>query len=190
MNTAITPATVPAPLTVPLLGSPPAVAPTAFVAPTAVLAGGVHVGDRASVWFHTVLRADGDEIHIGPESNVQDGTVVHADPGFPVRLGARVSVGHNAVLHGCRIEDDVLVGMGAVLQNGTHAGPWSIVAAGTVVPPDRRVPPNTLVAGPHAAVVRELTDEDKALITAATHTYLGLLRLYRTTDGADPAPLA
>ncbi|GAA0396593.1 gamma carbonic anhydrase family protein [Streptomyces luteireticuli] len=185
MNTALTPG----PLTVPLLGSPPDIAPTAFVAPTAVLAGSVRIGDRASVWYHTVLRADGDEIHLGPESNLQDGTVVHADPGYPVRVGARVSVGHNAVLHGCRLEDDVLVGMGAVLQNGVRVGPWSIVAAGTVVPPDRRIPPNTLVAGPHAAVVRELTDEDRALIVAATRTYLGLLRLYRNADGADQVPV-
>ncbi|MBH1935806.1 gamma carbonic anhydrase family protein [Streptomyces sp. AV19] len=176
-------------LTVPLLGTPPDIAATAFVAPTAVLAGTVRVGDRASVWYHTVLRADGDEIHIGPESNIQDGTVVHADPGYPVRLGTRVSVGHNATLHGCHLEDDVLVGMGAVVQNGARVGPWSIVAAGTVVPPDRRVPPNTLVAGPHAAVVRELTDEDKTLIVTATRTYLGLLRLYRTAGGTEPVPL-
>ncbi|MEV4442047.1 gamma carbonic anhydrase family protein [Streptomyces sp. NPDC049577] len=170
-------------LAVPVLGRSPAADPSAFVAPTAVLVGSVRLAARASVWYHAVLRADGDDIVLGEESNVQDGAVLHADPGFPVRVGARVSIGHNATLHGCRLADDVLVGMGAVVLNGASVGPYSIVAAGTVVPQGRHVPPHSLVAGPHASVVREVTEEDKALIAAHSRNYLGLLRLYRAAGG-------
>ncbi len=191
-GSAATMTTAPAPsqaLTVAVLGRAPVVDPSAFVAPTAVLVGAVRLGVRAGVWYHAVLRADGDEISVGAESNVQDGAVVHADPGFPVRIGARVSVGHNATLHGCEIEDDVLVGMGAVVLNGARIGAHSIVAAGTVVPMDRRIPPGTLVAGPHAQVVRAVTDDDRALVEAHARNYLALTRLYRPPTGTGTGPV-
>ncbi|MEV5505526.1 gamma carbonic anhydrase family protein [Streptomyces orinoci] len=172
---------LPGVLTVPVLGRGPLPDPSAFVAPTAVLVGPVVLAARSSVWYHAVLRADGDEIRLGESSNVQDGVVVHSDPGFAVRIGARVSVGHQATLHGCVVEDDVLVGLGARVLNGARIGALSIVAAGTVVPEGREVPPRSLVAGPHGAVVRQVTEEDIALIDTHAQNYLGLAGLHRSS---------
>ncbi|MEU8031284.1 gamma carbonic anhydrase family protein [Streptomyces sp. NPDC049099] len=166
----------------PMLGCTPTVEPSAYVAPTAVLIGPVRLGPGSGVWFHAVLRADGDEITVGADSNIQDGTVVHTDPGFPVRLGDRVSVGHNAVLHGCEVGDDVLIGMHATVLNGARIGPHSIIAAGAVVPEGRRIPARSLVAGPHGAVVRAVDGEDIALIRAHTENYQALTRLYHRPD--------
>ena len=108
----------------------PQVHADAWVAPTVVLAGRVTIAERASVWYSSVLRADMDSITVGPGSNVQDGSVLHADPGFPLSIGSGVSVGHRAVLHGCTVGDDVLVGMGAVVLNGARIGAGSLIAAG------------------------------------------------------------
>lgn len=128
-------------------GHEPVIAPTAFVAPTSVVVGEVGLAAGSSVWYHTVLRADGGPIVIGADSNIQDNCTVHVDPGSPVTIGERVSVGHNAVLHGCTVEDDVLVGMGATVLNGAHIGAGSLVAAQALVPQGMRVPPGSLVAG-------------------------------------------
>ncbi|WKK23942.1 gamma carbonic anhydrase family protein [Streptomyces olivoreticuli] len=162
-----------------LAGRTPQIDPAAFVAPTAALLGAVRIGPRASVWYHAVLRADCDSIDIGEESNIQDGAVLHPDPGFPVRLGARVTVGHNATLHGCHVEDDVLIGMGAVVLNGSRIGSGSILAAGTVVPENRHIPARSVVAGPAATLVRTSTRADLDLITAHTHAYRALTGLHR-----------
>jgi carbonic anhydrase/acetyltransferase-like protein (isoleucine patch superfamily) len=141
-------------------GSEPKVADDAWVAPNATLVGSVTLGPEASVWFGAVLRGDGDSIEIGAGSNVQDGCVLHADPGFPVRVGAGVSIGHNAVVHGCAVEDDVLVGMGAVVMNGARVGRGSLVAAGAVVLEGTDIPPGSLVAGVPGKVRRELSDDE------------------------------
>src|ERR687893_1272122 len=125
----------------------PVVAASAWLAPGATLIGDVHLHDDASIWYSTVLRADGDRIDIGSGSNIQDGSVVHADPGFPVTIGAGVSVGHRAVLHGCTIGDDVLVGMGAVVLNGARVGAGTLIAAGAVILEGAEIPPGSLVAG-------------------------------------------
>ena len=119
----------------------PALDPTAYLAPTCVVVGRVTLAAHASVWYGAVLRGDADAITVGPESNIQDNCSVHTDPGFPLTVGARVSVGHNAVLHGCVIEDDVLVGMGATVLNGAHIGAGSLIAAQALVPQGMRVPP-------------------------------------------------
>ena len=153
-------------------GRHPEIDPEAFVAPGAVVLGGVRLAERSSVWYHTVLRADAEEIEIGPESNIQDNCTVHADPGFRCTVGARVSVGHNAVLHGCTVEDDVLIGMGATVLNGAVIGTGSLVAAGAVVPQGARIPPGSLVAGVPAKVRRELTEEDLAGIKLNAQGYL------------------
>jgi carbonic anhydrase/acetyltransferase-like protein (isoleucine patch superfamily) len=128
-------------------GLTPQVDPSAFVAEGAVLAGDVRLGARASVWFGCVLRSEFEAITIGAETNVQDLTVVHTDIGSPVVLGDRVSVGHRAVLHGCTVEDDVLVGMGAVVLNGAVIGKGSLVGAGAVVTQGMQVPPGSMVLG-------------------------------------------
>ena len=128
--------------------------PTAFIAPTAAVMGDVTLGPRASVWFHAVLRGDMAPIVVGEATNLQDGTIVHVDEGKPALIGARVGVGHRAIIHGCTVEDDCLIGMGSVLLNGVRIGKGSVVAAGAVVPEGMRVPPGSLVMGVPARVAR------------------------------------
>ncbi|MFG2825740.1 gamma carbonic anhydrase family protein [Kitasatospora sp. NPDC048365] len=153
-------------------GLEPEIDPSAFVAPTAVVIGAVRLGPRASVWYQAVLRGDAEAIAIGADSNVQDNCTVHADPGFPVRVGDRVTVGHNAVLHGCTVEDDVLVGMGARVLNGARVGTGSLIAAGTVVPQGADIPAGSLVAGVPGKVKRPLTAEEQAAIKLNADGYL------------------
>jgi carbonic anhydrase/acetyltransferase-like protein (isoleucine patch superfamily) len=165
----------------------PDVAPDAWVAPGAVLVGDVRLGARASVWYGCVLRADGSGIEIGARSNLQDGTVAHADEHGGVRLGSDVSVGHRAVLHGCTVEDGSLVGMGAVLLTGSRVGAESLVAAGAVVREGMDIPPRSLVAGVPAVVRRPLTPEELERVRLNSVTYLDLTELHReaTTDHGD-----
>ena len=153
----------------------PHIDPTAFVAPTAAVLGDVTIGPDASVWFHCVLRGDANAIRIGARSNVQDGTVMHGDRvvgDHPVILGEDVTIGHNAVIHGCTIGDRVLVGMGAIILNGAVIGADSIVAAGALVREGTEVPPRSLVAGIPAKVRREITDEDVERIRHTSGAYL------------------
>ncbi|MFF1878318.1 gamma carbonic anhydrase family protein [Leifsonia sp. NPDC058230] len=153
-------------------GTAPTVAPTAWVAPGAVVVGRVHLLDRVSVWYNAVLRAEASDIVIGERSNIQDNVSCHVDRGFPLTLGADVSVGHNAVLHGCTIEDGVLVGMHATVLNGAIVGAGSLLAAGTVVLEGAVIPPGSLVAGVPGKVRRELTAEERAGIRANAAGYL------------------
>ncbi|MEV8566470.1 gamma carbonic anhydrase family protein [Streptomyces sp. NPDC051322] len=164
-------------------GRRPRIDPAAFAAPTSVVLGDVTLAAGSSVWYHTVLRADCGPIVIGAETNIQDNSTVHVDPGFPVTIGERVSVGHNAVLHGCTVEDDVLVGMGATVLNGAHIGAGSLVAAQALVPQGMRVPPGSLVAGVPAKVRRELTDEEREGIKLNAAVYLDLVKAHREADG-------
>ncbi|MER7111998.1 gamma carbonic anhydrase family protein [Streptomyces sp. NPDC000229] len=159
-------------------GKEPDVHPDAFAAPTSVVVGEVTMAAGSSVWYHAVLRADCGPIVLGADSNVQDNCTVHVDPGFPVTVGERVSVGHNAVLHGCTVEDDVLVGMGATVLNGAHIGAGSLIAAQALVPQGMRVPPGSLVAGVPAKVKRELTDEEREGIKLNAAMYLELARAH------------
>jgi carbonic anhydrase/acetyltransferase-like protein (isoleucine patch superfamily) len=133
-------------------GRAPRVAARAFLAETAVLAGDVSVADGASVWFGCVLRSEREPAEIGADTNIQDLTVVHTDPGHPISIGARVTVGHRAVLHGCTVEDDVLIGMGAVVMNGAVIGRGAVVAAGAVVTQGTLVPRMTMAMGVPARV--------------------------------------
>jgi carbonic anhydrase/acetyltransferase-like protein (isoleucine patch superfamily) len=159
-------------------GALPDIHETAWVAPGATLVGAVRLAAGSSVWFGAVLRADGDSIEIGPGSNIQDGSVLHTDPGFPIVLGADVTVGHRAVLHGCTVHGPVLVGMGAVVLNGATVGPDSLLAAGTVVLENARIPPRSLVAGIPGKVRRELgRDEVRRVRDNAVH-YTELVRRY------------
>ncbi|MER7818475.1 gamma carbonic anhydrase family protein [Streptomyces sp. NPDC096153] len=165
-------------------GKEPKISSEAFTAPTSVVIGEVTMAAGASVWYHTVLRADCGPIVLGADSNIQDNCTVHVDPGFPVTVGERVSVGHNAVLHGCTVEDDVLVGMGATVLNGAHIGAGSLVAAQALVPQGMRVPPGSLVAGVPAKVKRELTDEEREGIKLNAAMYLELVKSHRAAvDG-------
>ncbi|MEZ3161351.1 gamma carbonic anhydrase family protein [Microbacterium sp. BWT-B31] len=144
-----------------LPGAVPALHETSFVAAGARVIGAVTLGEGASVWYNAVLRADGDTITVGAGSNLQDNVSVHVDRGAPVVIGENVSVGHNAVVHGCTIEDGSLIGMGAVVLNRARIGAGSLVAGGALVLEGTEVPPGSLVAGVPAKVRRELTEEEK-----------------------------
>jgi carbonic anhydrase/acetyltransferase-like protein (isoleucine patch superfamily) len=143
----------------------------AFVAPTAVIVGAVTMGPRSSIWYGAVARADAETIEIGEGSNVQDGCTLHSDPGFPLILGRDVTVGHNVVLHGAQVDDEVLVGMGSVVMNGARIGTGSIVAAGAVVTPGTQVPPRSVVGGIPAKVLRPATDDDLTHIRGNAASY-------------------
>lgn len=158
--------------------------PTAFVAPDARLVGDVRIGARASVWYTAVLRGDGEPIVVGDESNVQDGCVLHTDPGFPLTIGRGVSVGHRAVLHGCTVEDDVLVGMGAIVMSGAVLGSGTIVGAGAVIAAGVHVPPGSMVLGLPAKVRRETTEEERGLIGLNAAVYVEKAEQFRAFHGA------
>ncbi|MFD7495326.1 gamma carbonic anhydrase family protein [Streptomyces sp. NPDC059832] len=160
-------------------GKEPDIDADAFTAPTSVVIGEITMAAGSSVWYHAVLRADCGPIVIGSDSNIQDNCSVHVDPGFPVTVGERVSVGHNAVLHGCTIEDDVLVGMGSTILNGAHIGAGSLIAAQALVPQGMRVPPGSLVAGVPAKVKRQLTEEELEGIKFNAVGYVELAKAHR-----------
>lgn len=130
-----------------------------YVADSAEVIGRVTLRSRASVWYQAVLRGDADHLDVGEESNVQDGAVLHADPGFPLRVGRGVTVGHQAMLHGCTVGDGSLIGIQAVILNGAVIGEGCLVAAGAVVKEGASFPPNSLIVGAPARVVRELSPE-------------------------------
>jgi carbonic anhydrase/acetyltransferase-like protein (isoleucine patch superfamily) len=166
----------------------PEIDPAAWVAPGAVVIGAARLRAGSSVWFGSVVRADGDRIEFGEGSNLQDGCVMHTDPGFPIVVGAGVSVGHRAVLHGCTVGDDSLVGMGAVVLNGARVGPRCLVAAGALVLEGVEIPEQSLVAGSPARVRRPLTDEEVARLRTNAETYERLARLH--AESARPVPPA
>ncbi|MCU1438109.1 MAG: gamma carbonic anhydrase family protein [Naasia sp.] len=169
-------------LLIPFDGTEPEVAPDAFVATNATLIGRVTLAARSSVFFGAVLRADRDTIELGVGSNLQDNVVVHCDPGLPVRIGSGVSVGHGAVVHGCTIEEDCLIGMGATVLNRAVIGAGSLVAAGAVVLEGTVVPPGSLVAGVPAKVRRELTEEERTGLRQNAAVYVELSRSYLTAE--------
>jgi carbonic anhydrase/acetyltransferase-like protein (isoleucine patch superfamily) len=159
--------------------------PTAFVAPGAWVLGDVTLGPRASVWYGAVLRGDMARIVVGADTNLQDGVVVHVDDGLPASIGARVGVGHRAVIHGCRVEDDCLIGMGSVVLNGAVIGAGSVVAAGAVVREGMVVPAGSLVMGVPARVVRPVDAGLRARTRGTVEHYLALAARHRA--GAFPA---
>jgi carbonic anhydrase/acetyltransferase-like protein (isoleucine patch superfamily) len=166
---------------IPLRDTAPRVHETAWIAPGAVLAGDVEIGEQASVFYTAVVRADLGPIRLGARSNVQDGCVLHTDPGLELIIGSGVSVGHRAVLHGCRIEDDVLIGMGAIVMNGAVIGSGSIVAAGALVPEGVVVPPRSMVVGAPGRVRRETTEHELALIALGAGSYVDLAKVHGQT---------
>lgn len=153
-----------------------------FVHSLAAVLGDVTLGDRASVWPFAVLRGDSDRIVVGPESNVQDGAVLHADPGAPCTLGARVTVGHRAIVHGATIEDDCLIGMGSIVLNHAVIGRGSLVGAGAVVPEGMKVPPGSIVLGIPARVVKPVDDATRARISHGAQAYVELAERHARGD--------
>ena len=152
----------------------------AWAAPSADLIGDVQLGARASVWFGSVIRADNTPILIGEESNIQDGAIGHSDPGFPLIIGARVTVGHQAILHGCTVSDDCLIGMGAKLLNGAILEPECLVGAGALITEGKRFPAGSLIVGSPARVIRPLTDAEKASLRVSAAHYAEKAAHYAT----------
>lgn len=149
----------------------PTLAEGAWAAPSADLIGDVRLGSLASVWFGAVVRADNTPILIGEESNLQDGAIGHSDPGAPLTIGARVTIGHQAIVHGCTIADDCLIGMGARILNGAVLGPDCLVGAGALVTEGKRFEGGSLIVGVPARVVRPLTEAEKGAIRVSAAHY-------------------
>lgn len=152
-------------------GKAPQLKEGAWAAPSADLIGDVRLAERASVWFGAVIRADNTPIQIGADSNVQDGAIGHSDPGFPLSIGARVTVGHQAILHGCTVEDEALIGMGARILNGAIIPAQCIVGAGALVTEGKTFEPRTLIVGSPARAVRTLSDEQVAMLRMSALHY-------------------
>src|SRR5271155_2945768 len=163
----------------PYQGILPTVPASCYVDQSAQLIGDVQLGERSSVWMNAVVRGDVNSIRIGANSNVQDCAVLHGMRHvYPVHVGDWVTIGHNATVHGCVVEDACLIGMGAVILNGAHIGEGSIIAAGALIPEKTIIPPNSLVAGVPGKVRRTLGDEDRKLILKYAQNYLDYTAIY------------
>ncbi len=164
--------------------------PTAFIAPGATVLGDVTLGQDSSIWYHAVIRADMAPITIGDETNIQDLCVVHVDKDVPCTIGRRVGVGHRAILHGCTVEDECLIGMGSILLNGVRVGTGSLVGAGAVLPEGMEVPPSSLVLGIPARVVRSVDAELRGRIQSNWRDYVALARRHRAGQVSRHVPHA
>lgn len=160
------------------LGSKPVIAPSAFVAAGATVIGAVALGEQASVWFNSTVRADINSISIGAHSNVQDGAVIHVADAYATRIGEYVTIGHNAIVHACTVDNEVLVGMGAIVMDGAEIGARSILGAGALVTGGKKIPPGSLVLGSPATVVRVLTLDEQKSVRVWAERYVTLARVY------------
>lgn len=165
----------------------PAVHPEAFIAPGATVVGEVTLGRESSVWYGCVLRGDVAAIELGEASNLQDLTVVHVDAGEPARIGPRVGVGHHCLLHGCTIEEECLIGMGAIVLSGAVIERGSVIAAGALVTEGMRVPAGSLAMGMPARIVRPVDDALRKRIEHTWRNYVRLAREHRAGRYAPPA---
>ena len=156
---------------------------TAYVAPNATILGQVEVREEASIWFGCVLRGDNDPITVGPRSNVQDLSMIHTDEGIPCGIGAGVTVGHRAVIHGATIADGALIGIGAIVLNGARVGEQAVVGAGAVVTEGQEIPPRCLALGVPAKVVRELTEEELGRLKHAADHYVDRAKAFGARGG-------
>lgn len=151
-----------------------------WIAPDATVVGNVHIGRDVGIWFGAVIRGDGEPIVIGEGSNVQEHTVMHTDAGFPLTIGSGCTIGHRAMLHGCTIGDNSLVGMGAIVLNGARIGKNSLVGAGALVTEGKEFPDNSLIMGAPAKVARTLSDDAIAGLHASAAHYVANARRFRT----------
>ena len=159
-------------------GNKPVIAKDAYISPRASVSGQATIGARSSVWEHATVRADYNTITIGTDTSIQDNCTVHCDVRFPTKIGNRVTVGHNSVIHGCTIDDNVLVGIGAVILNGVHIGHHCIIGAGSVIPPGKKIPPESLVIGVPGKVARAVTADDLMELGANWKIYVELGQRY------------
>ena len=151
---------------------------TVFIADGAKVIGNVEIGKNSSVWFNAVIRADSDKVSIGENSNVQDNAVIHTSEGFGVQIGDNVTIGHGAIVHGCTVENNVMIGMGAIVLNGAVIGENSIIGAGTLVTQGKIIPAGSLAFGNPVKVVRELTDDEIKSITDNANSYIKEAQIY------------
>jgi carbonic anhydrase/acetyltransferase-like protein (isoleucine patch superfamily) len=158
--------------------------PDVFVARGAILLGDVEIGPGSSVWYQAVVRGDAERIRVGASTNIQDLSLLHADPGLPCLVGDRVTVGHRVILHGCSIEDDCLIGMGAIILNGAVVGAGSVVAAGALVREGQVIPPGSLAVGMPARVLRTVDEALAGRIDQSWRHYVAMARRHR--EGAFP----
>ena len=165
-------AAMPEPLIVTISGHAPQLHSQSWVAPNASLIGQVSLAAQASVWYSATLRAEVEPIEIGYGSNIQDGVTIHVDAGFPARVGSGVSVGHNAVLHGCTVEDDALIGMGSIVMNGAHIRRGSVVGAGSIITEGKDFPEYSLIIGAPARMVRTLDPAQVEKMGIAARAYV------------------
>jgi carbonic anhydrase/acetyltransferase-like protein (isoleucine patch superfamily) len=150
----------------------PRIAASAYIDPSAQVIGDVEIGERSSIWPGAVVRGDVSPIRIGAESSIQDNCVVHVDEGEPTTVGDRVTVGHSAVLHGCTVEEDSLIGIGAIVLNGARVGRGSVVGAGSLVPEGTEIPAGSLVLGVPGKVRRPVSDQERARFQANCANYV------------------
>lgn len=150
-----------------------------YLAPSATIIGSVTLEHQASIWFNAVVRGDDEQITIGERSNVQDGSVLHADPGHPLILESDVTVGHMVMLHGCVVGAGTLIGMGAIILNGAKIGAGSLVGAGALVSEGKEIPPGVLVVGSPAKIVRELSKEESMRLANIAEIYVRRAKRYR-----------
>ena len=160
-------------------GMTPQLDPGCFVHDAAEVLGMVRLGDGASVWPGAVIRADTERVEIGARSNVQDGVVIHADPGFPCIVGREVTIGHNACLHGCAVEDGALIGIGAIVLNGARVGAGAIIGAGALVPEGVEIPAASLALGAPARVRREVDERERGRLRAQAGRYVDMIAIHR-----------
>ncbi|WP_306257600.1 gamma carbonic anhydrase family protein [Pararhizobium sp. IMCC21322] len=142
-----------------------------WIAPDSHIIGNVKLGPKVGIWFGAVLRGDNELIIIGEGTNIQEHTMVHTDPGFPATIGKNCTIGHRAIIHGCTIDDNSLIGMGAIVLNGAHIGKNCLIGAGALIPEGKNIPDNSLVVGMPGKVIRTLTDDDASKLTASALNY-------------------
>jgi carbonic anhydrase/acetyltransferase-like protein (isoleucine patch superfamily) len=163
----------------PFCGKVPKVAASAYIDPSAQVIGDITIGERSSIWPNVSARGDVSSITIGDESNVQDNSVLHCDEGFPLIIGDRVTVGHMAMLHGCTIEEDSLIGIGAIVLNGAKIGKGSVIAASALIPEGMQIPPYSMVMGVPGKVRREITEDERERFKLNCKHYVELAEQYR-----------
>ena len=169
----------------PYRGLSPVIAAGCYIDPSAQLIGDVHLGPQSSLWMNAVVRGDTNRIRIGARTNIQDCAVLHGQRNlYSVHIGDGCTIGHNATVHGCTLEDNVLIGIGATVLNGAHIGANSIIAAGALIPERSQIPRNSLVTGIPGKVLRTTTEKDLALIQLAANNYLDYIQSYLT----EPTP--
>ena len=169
----------------PFRGIEPRIAASAYVDVSAQVVGDVHIGERSSIWMNVSMRGDVNYIRIGNETSIQDNTVLHVERDiYPCLIGNRVTVGHSAVLHGCVVEDRVLIGIGAIVLNGATVGEGSVVAAGALVPERMQIPPHSLVMGSPAKIRRQVSPEERIRFDHNCDNYVEMTAIYREAAAA------